>query len=77
VSGLFVLIDYENVQPAELGRLRRSRKRTTLLRTLHTTVFHDELSDAQVVAVLDELCRSGFVRVDGENVSYAPTPAAP
>jgi hypothetical protein len=53
----------------------RPRKRPTLLSTLRSVAFRNELSEAQVVAVLDALCRRGFVRLEGEKVSYAP--AAP
>ncbi len=62
---------------ANLVRRKTSKPRTqkTLLSTLHA-LFKKELSEQQLAALFSELCKRGFVRVEGTRVSYA-LPTAP
>ncbi|WP_131111189.1 PIN domain-containing protein [Sulfuricystis thermophila] len=57
---------------ANLVRRKTSKPRTqkTLLSTLHA-LFKKELSEQQLAALFSELCKRGFVRVEGTRVSYA------
>ncbi|NTV96488.1 MAG: hypothetical protein HGA75_13905 [Thiobacillus sp.] len=57
---------------ADLVRRKASKPRTqkTLLSTLHA-LFKKELSEQQLSALFSELCKRGFVKVDGTKVTYA------
>lgn len=61
------------VQTAVTDLIRRAsaRPRTTktLLSTLHA-LFRKQLSDTQLSALLNALCRQGVVSIDGTKVSY-------
>jgi hypothetical protein len=56
---------------ADLIRRKASRPRAkkTLLSTLHA-LFKKELSEQQLAALFEALCRRGIVKVDGTKVSY-------
>lgn len=56
----------------DLIRCKASKPRTqkTLLNTLHA-LFKKELSEQHLAALFAELCKRGFVKVDGTKVSYA------
>lgn len=57
---------------ADLVRRKASKPRTqkTLLSTLHA-LFKKELSEQQLSALFSELCKRGFVKVDGTKVTYS------
>jgi len=57
---------------ADLIRRKSSKPRTqkTLLSTLHA-LFKKELSNEQLAALFEALCKRGFVKVEGDKVSYA------
>lgn len=57
---------------ADLIRRKASKPRTqkTLLSTLHA-LFKKELSEQQLAALFDALCKRGIVKVEGDKVSYA------
>jgi hypothetical protein len=63
---------------ADLIRRKASKPRTqkTLLSTLHA-LFKKELSEQQLAALFDALCKLGIVKIDGTKVSYTlPTEPA-
>jgi hypothetical protein len=59
----------------DLIRRASSRPRTkkTLLSTLHA-LFRRQLSEQELLSLLDELCRQGVVRIDGAKVTYELPP---
>ncbi len=61
---------------AHLTKLKTARPRAkkTLESTLHS-LFKKELPEAALVALVDALCKSGFVKIDGAKVSYELPPA--
>jgi PIN domain len=70
---LFVAPDTQiNIVVADLIRRKASKPRTqkALLNTLHT-LFKKELSELQLTALFFELCKRGFVKVEGAKVAYA------
>ncbi|MBE7421937.1 MAG: hypothetical protein HS110_05820 [Zoogloeaceae bacterium] len=62
---------------ADLIRRKASKPRTkkTLLSTLHA-LFKKELTDQQLAALFDAMCKRGIVTLEGTKVSYA-LPSAP
>ena len=67
--------DQVQVAVAHLTKLKAARPRAkkTLESTLHS-LFKKALSDSALVALVDALCKGGFVKVDGAKVSYGLPP---
>ncbi|MEI8141027.1 MAG: hypothetical protein WCI03_14320 [bacterium] len=73
------------VQTAVKDLIRRAETRPRTMKTLRSTLhalFRKQLSEQELTALLDALCKEGMVKIDGLKVTYdfpskAAIPASP